>query len=50
MMIYSIIQFLSIVLLIMNQSYLTNVQSISVDIFIILSLASLYPLTEPYKN
>ena len=50
MMIYSIIQFLTIILLIMNQSYLTNVQSISVDIFIVLPLASLYPLTEPYRK
>jgi len=50
LMIYSIIQFFTIVLLIMNQSYLTNVQSISVDIFIVLPLASLYPLTEPYRK
>ena len=48
MIMYSIIQFLTIICLIRNQSFLTNYQSISVDIFIVLPLASLYPLTEPY--
>ena len=48
MIMYSIIQFLNTILLIMNQSFLTNYQSVSVDIFIVLPLASLYPLTEPY--
>ena len=50
MIVYSLIQFMTIVLLFMNNSYLTDFQFIIVDIFIILPLASLFPLTEPYRK
>ena len=48
--VYSLIQFMTVVLLFMNNSYLTDFQFIIVDIFIILPLCSLSPLTEPYRR
>ena len=50
MIVYSFIQFLTVVLLFMNNSYLTDFQFIIVDIFIILPLASLSPMTQPYRK
>ena len=50
MIVYSFIQFLTVVLLFMNNSYLTDFQFIIVDIFIILPLASLSPMTQPYRR
>ena len=50
MMIYSLIQFICVTLLMVLNSYLSENQFLSVDIFIIIPLAFFIPATGPYKN
>jgi cation-transporting ATPase 13A3/4/5 len=49
MMMYSLIQFISVTLLMVLNSYLSENQFLSVDIFIIIPLAFFIPATGPYK-
>ena len=49
MMMYSIVQFISVILLMVRTSYLSENQFLAVDIFIIIPLAFFIPATGPYK-
>ena len=50
MMMYSLVQFICVTLLLVLQSYLSENQFLSVDIFIIIPLAFFIPATGPYKQ
>ena len=49
MMMYSLIQFIAVTLVMVLSSYLSEIQYLSVDIFIIIPLAFFIPATGPYK-
>ena len=49
MMMYSLIQFIAVTLAMVLRSYLSEIQYLSVDIFIIIPLAFFIPATGPYK-
>ena len=49
MMMYSLIQFIAVTLVMVLRSYLSEIQYLSVDIFIIFPLAFFIPMTGPYK-
>ena len=49
MMMYSLIQFIAVTLVMVLRSYLSEIQYLSVDIFIIIPLAFFIPATGPYK-
>ena len=50
MMMYSLVQFLCVTMLMVLNSYLSENQFLSVDIFIIIPLAFFIPATGPYKS
>ena len=50
MMMYSLVQFLCVTMLMVLNSYLSEYQFLSVDIFIIIPLAFFIPATGPYKH
>ena len=50
MMVYSLIQFIAITLLMIYNSYLSDYQFLSVDLFIIFPLAFFIPRTEAYEK
>ena len=50
MMMYSLVQFLCVTMLMVLNSYLSENQFLSVDIFIIIPLAFFIPATGPYKH
>ena len=50
MMMYSLVQFICVTLLLVRESYLSENQFLSVDIFIIIPLALFIPATGPYKQ
>ena len=49
MMMYSLIQFIAVTIVMVLRSYLSEIQYLSVDIFIIIPLAFFIPATGPYK-
>ena len=49
MMMYSLIQFIAVTLVMVLNSYLSEIQYLSVDVFIIIPLAFFIPATGPYK-
>ena len=49
MMIYSLVQFMSVTILMVLNSYLSENQYLAVDLFIIIPLAFFIPATGPYK-
>ena len=49
MMMYSLVQFIAVTLVMVLRSYLSEIQYLSVDIFIIIPLAFFIPATGPYK-
>ena len=50
MMMYSLVQFIAVTMVMVLQSYLSENQYLSVDIFIIIPLAFFIPATGPYKH
>ena len=50
MMVYSLIQFICVIILNVNESYLSDWQFLAVDLFIIIPLAFLIPYTKAYQK
>ena len=50
MMVYSLIQFICVIILNVNESYLSDWQFLAVDLFIIIPLAFLIPYTKAYPK